>query len=1768
MSFLLWKRVSQWFRSVYVVDVGTVKLVITGRAMKLTKEESQNLIAMDVQSLENIEDMVNLKQLDEPSILHNLRMRFSHDEIYTYIGDILISVNPFKKLPIYSPEVVDAFIKKGSREQGPHIFGVADKAFSALVNNRKDQSCIVSGESGAGKTEATKLFLNYLAEKSSSGNTKTKANSTALQQRILEANPLMEAFGNAKTVRNDNSSRFGKLIQVQLDNQRGQIVGGSITQYLLEKSRLVNQAVGERNYHIFYQLCEAASVDSKLKKKLNLDFAAQYYYLNQDETGKSMIVESINDLTEWENTLQAMNVIDIKQADRDSLMVLLAGILHLGNVEFEGNSDDSSKVTTPSFVESAAKLFQVDAQGLNDALIKRKLRESFKLHSVDQAVNARDAFSKAVYGLLFEWLIEQINISLKQNSVPGSKLSAISVLDIFGFESFKINSYEQLCINYCNEKLQGHFNEHIFKLEQELYKKEGINLDKIVFADNSYVLKLIEEKGGIFHLIDEQNKLPKGSDAGFLAKVKDMSADEKVQQIVFMPDVKELRKKENQVVFKVKHYAGVVGYTVTQFLEKNKDALLEDLYQLGLKSKSSFMNALFKRSKGAKENKKTIGSQFREQLAVLMKTLSATEPHYVRTIKPNSEKVSDTFTAPMVLDQMKYAGLMEVCRIRKLGYPIRKDFKEFVFLYTPLVKEKVTGHAALCKALEGANILVSGEYQIGKSKIFLRTEMSNALEAGRDKAIRSSAVNIQRVARGFVARRRFGKLKSVLKDVEAAVKARDAAKIEAALQKTGILPHSGQHLPAVKNAKQVLAKLHEEAKVLKLLQSSMGARDLNAINGAIKAAEKLGMKAKELDQAKKLVVTIEKEKKTLVDLEAAVKANDVGKVQTLLKTAEQLKLNENSVVQDAIAIVRHDEELKKVIAALEKANKAKDVAAITENMTKMANLGALDHPAVKKGQEIAKAVAKASQEKETEKKETEKKLKAAIEARDLGLLKDLKLKVIQLGITGATVDAANKVVKELQSREEKLSLLSSEMQTFEIKAKSYDGITQEDLARLSKFLEDVKKEGFKDTDEELVEAKAFEQQMKDQLKAQQQVSEALKSGDKGKLLKALEVIQRLGLETGEAKEVEAEIREIEEKEAEAKASQAEANRLKIRGQIKEGTAEELIEEKKKLMAKTTKEHATLVETASDGTKFHYSKFYRVREDQDFLEYVPAELRDSVIAEKFKAQRRIVPKSMLALNGDLNRMGLQVHKAVLCYCGDLSHPFPNTMASYLVTTGLENPDVVDEIYMHLCKHTTKNGRAVSEDRAWGLMCIMTASFPPSKEFAPFLVNHLVANRNRPLLIGNYARLCIVQLDGRIRLGPTRLLPTAPIVDGYSQRPPILAVLHQVGKKPDLLIPVAPHEDVDHVMEIACERAKVPEPDQFKFGCYVIDGKPKTTLSLKERLTFFYKKYNRSKLQHIDYFVSQWIGNEEALFLRLESKYGPEPTPQEIAKMNNQAEKGSLLTAPVSAVKKAAKRLGLVNQNQAVPSPDSSWPLPWWVFLGDVYLRMIKQGRVPIFTFKRKLYVKKEPVTEELAMQAADEFSEGTITIQDESNMIKIAAMKIMLYSNLKPPKTVEGLLEGDERITNIFPAKWLTEKTPAEYAPIVLKQLGLTAKDKKSLIEGIWNELTKSAAFGKVFFYLSSTESDEVFSAGVDPAGIHTFNEDRTEITFTYEYRWIKEFGASAAYFWMKYVPKQGGTGNAAYGKDGETIYLNTFQAWDLYSLVYDYTYNAKDLNLV
>ncbi|EXB96390.1 Myosin-2 heavy chain [Morus notabilis] len=684
---------------------------------KVLKVKTDRLVSANPDILDGVDDLMQLSYLNEPSVLYNLEYRYIRDMIYTKAGPVLVAINPFKKVPLYGNEYIESYKRKTI--ESPHVYAITDTAIREMIRDEVNQSIIISGESGAGKTETAKIAMQYLA---------ALGGGSGIEYEILKTNPILEAFGNAKTLRNDNSSRFSRVVQC---------------------------TEGERSYHIFYYLC--AGAPSTLKGKLNLRSASEYKYLSQSSCHS---IVGVDDAEQFRIVMEALDVVHVSKDDQESVFAMLAAVLWLGNISFNViDNENHVEVVEDEGLFTVAELIGCGVEELKVALSTRKMRvgndnivQKLKL---SQAIDTRDALAKSIYACLFEWLVEQINKSLAVGKRRTGR--SISILDIYGFESFDRNSFEQFCINYANERLQQHFNRHLFKLEQEEYIQDGIDWAKVEFEDNQDCLRLFEKKPlGLLSLLDEESTFPNGTDLTFANKLKQHLKSN------------SCFRGEREKAFTVSHYAGEVTYDTSGFLEKNRDLLHMDSIQLMsscschlpqkfaanmlAQSEKPVVGPLYK-SGGADSQKLSVATKFKGQLFQLMQRLENTTPHFIRCIKPNNLQSAGLYEQELVLQQLRCCGVLEVVRISRSGFPTRMSHQKFARRYGFLLSESVTSQDPLSVSvaiLHQFNILPE-MYQVGYTKLFFRTGQIGVLEDTRNRTLHG-VLRVQSCFRGHQAR--------------------------------------------------------------------------------------------------------------------------------------------------------------------------------------------------------------------------------------------------------------------------------------------------------------------------------------------------------------------------------------------------------------------------------------------------------------------------------------------------------------------------------------------------------------------------------------------------------------------------------------------------------------------------------------------------------------------------------------------------------------------------------------------------------------------------------------------------------------------------------------------------------------------------------------------------------------------------------------------------------------------------------------------------------
>uniref|UniRef100_A0A4W6EXE3 Myosin-9 n=1 Tax=Lates calcarifer TaxID=8187 RepID=A0A4W6EXE3_LATCA len=756
-------------------DECVVELADSGKKVKVNKDDIQK---MNPPKFSKVEDMAELTCLNEASVLHNLKERYYSGLIYTYSGLFCVVINPYKNLPIYSEEIVDMYKGKKRHEMPPHIYAITDTSYRSMMQDREDQSILCTGESGAGKTENTKKVIQYLAHVASSHKTKKDQVSPGeLEKQLLQANPILEAFGNAKTVKNDNSSRFGKFIRINFD-VNGYIVGANIETYLLEKSRAIRQAKDERTFHIFYYLLTGAG--DKLRSKQHMNFSLKITTTTVSSPTGNVTIPGQQDKDLFTETMEAMRIMSIPEEEQIGMLKVVASVLQLGNMSFKKERHtDQASMPDNTAAQKVCHLMGMNVTDFTRAILSPRIKVGRdyvqKAQTQEQAEFAVEALAKATYERMFRWLVMRINKALDKTKRQGA--SFIGILDIAGFEIFEVNcTRHQLCINYTNEKLQQLFNHTMFILEQEEYQREGIEWSFIDFGlDLQPCIDLIEKPAsppGILALLDEECWFPKATDKSFVEKV--------LQEQGTHPKFFKPKKLKDEADFCIIHYAGKVDYKADEWLMKNMDPLNDNVATLLNQSTDKFVSELWKdvdrivgldkvsgmsEMPGAFKTRKgmfrTVGQLYKEQLSKLMATLRNTNPNFVRCIIPNHEKKAGKLDPHLVLDQLRCNGVLEGIRICRQGFPNRIVFQEFRQRYeilTPnaIPKGFMDGKQAcvlMIKSLE----LDPNLYRIGQSKVFFRAGVLAHLEEERDMKITDIIISFQAWCRGYVARKAFAK---------------------------------------------------------------------------------------------------------------------------------------------------------------------------------------------------------------------------------------------------------------------------------------------------------------------------------------------------------------------------------------------------------------------------------------------------------------------------------------------------------------------------------------------------------------------------------------------------------------------------------------------------------------------------------------------------------------------------------------------------------------------------------------------------------------------------------------------------------------------------------------------------------------------------------------------------------------------------------------------------------------------------------------------------
>lgn len=1199
------------------LEKGMVKVTVKNGAQEIVREIDQKMLEnCNPPKFNKCNDMAELTHLNEPSVIYNLFLRYNDDMIYTYSGLFLVAINPYKKLPIYEQSDLKKFHETLEDESRlpPHIFAIAENTYRNLVDNKKDQSILVTGESGAGKTENTKKIIQYLSSIS------TSADHHDIHEKILRANPILESFGNAKTIKNNNSSRFGKFIKIFFD-QKGLISGATIDYYLLEKSRVLHQLKDERNYHAFYQLLKGLD-KKKLKEKFNLTpDIKDYKYLSVS----SGTVPQVDDAKEFKLLCEAFAVMEFSELEIESIFTCMAVILHLGNVDFMSWKSEQANFSKSSRIDLIAKMLGVKEEDLSKNLLRPKVKAGRefvqKLQKAAEVKHTIDAFAKHLYERVFQLIITRINKSLLTEETSGENF--IGVLDIAGFEIFETNSFEQLCINYTNEKLQQFFNHHSFILEQSEYLREDIQWEFIDFGlDLQPTIDLIEAKRpmGVLEILNEQCIMPKASEETF---------NEKLLSTWGNGDSKKFRPNKVRSGFIIDHYAGPVEYNIESWIQKNTDPVSNNIISLLPSSSNAFISELFAEDEhlvsalGKTPKLKMVSQKHKEQLSFLMLQLESTEPHFVRCILPNLSKRPNKFDKELVLHQLRCNGVLEGIRIARAGYPNKMTFEEFFSRYSILnpsdvvfTKNMKSNSEIILKHIE----LDTEVYKIGITKIFFKNGILGNLEELRDAGLRNAFTLFQSMARGQLARTRIEKKIAEIRASQ--VIARNMDRLDNLVNK-------GES-PWLKLFLGLKPMLEESVKVL---DSNEMNESLKKINGKLKETEndRAALKS-ENESLKERLTSLEDE---------IIKSNTViSEKSEKLRTLEKDQSSRSTKLAE---ITRQLSEIKAVNATLGK-DKADLTSRLKDSETKLSKV---DQEVKDLTTEIAEhKLTTEKLHKEMKDLQTQKELHEKAKSRISDLEKDTashrasvsgfnasKITIEKLELQLTTFEKISEELKQakrdLSAQDKKSQDLQKRLQESQEEADKYKS-GHDDLSSQITNLAAQKSDLESKSRSLEVELELLKQDMKRQLENSSNETSLELKRLKDQLARAEEKITYLEGELRDKRSNLSELskrhKDLEQKQELLSLQQREAESLQaVLAEEKSRNSELLVklDESKAKLTQQLKENTSLLKSIEIAK--HESQ-YLVRAKSDYLDQV-MKLKDEVIAlqEKLQDKENVPPQ---------------------------------------------------------------------------------------------------------------------------------------------------------------------------------------------------------------------------------------------------------------------------------------------------------------------------------------------------------------------------------------------------------------------------------------------------------------------------------------------------------------------------------------------------------------
>ena len=1339
----------------------------------------------------------------------------------------------------------------------PHIYRIADAAYTALRSTWSDQSIIVSGESGAGKTESTKLVLEFLmvmSERSghSGGLNRSRSSSRAgsaatspaggklsspppasmlgsepcmqtLEDQCLYAQTLLEAFGNAKTLRNDNSSRFGKWFEVYF-SRSGAIVGANIVTYLLEKSRVVMVDDGERNYHVFYRLLAACKQREHLRKAifgatatLEDDGGAaccddrRYRYLNQSATNTAtgeMPVEDFDKLTE------AMQVFEIDEERREGIFRTVAGVLLLGNVDFRaksvvsagaGSTADGCEVVDANALHSAAMALRIESEKLESALTTRRLSvggaSSSDFVSIPytpaEACGARDALAKAVYAGLFRWICNAMNaVLVGVGNVAGDTGAShdarrtIGILDIFGFEDLHVNSFEQLCINYCNERLHGHYNEECFRVEQAVYAEEGVNIDAIPFVDNADAIALFEDKRtGLMAMMDTEIYTPGGSNQGFLDKCCTQHGS---HSSFSRPSV-----KEDANSFKVHHYAGSVSYSTADLLEKCRDFLHADLERCATESGDDFTATIVRERHGANQQQQgkagggggsavssrrgstgrqaTLGVQFMNSLGRLMRRLMSTQPHFVKCIKPNGTRSPSTFVETDVLAQLRYSGLLSLCKLRQIGFPARMTQLEFVRRFG-VVAGKDASFASgdvhvLINILTAQGVLKEGGWLVGHTRVLMKQVQNDAIEDALRRTQEASVVVIQAAARRWSARRRYldllrglSELKRALRDLTSCGGSephenvlRKMESVERAVDCVGsseLVLGRSVRVPSLEEAERVLARAREEQAAVEMLMSAINARDATGLTHAVAYASRIGLDGhQQLTAAQALLTRLAEEEEVVIMVrEAMLNRDDVKLAKALaMPAAAELLKDRNGAIYEEVnegrQMLQRLQAERQLTADYEAAARSGDTKRLEVICGEMKAFG-MSQPVTT----VIPEGASITVNDEEVQRAADERLQEAIFTGDARQVHDCMNAAIHAGLQDSEgVAIAREMLSASQEHVRLMTQMGSVANVIQVKLRSVLGVEAQELHDLEVILDSL----------EGIEAELSREET-------EAVERGVKALNDGKKASRTMAEMRACLEREAVRKAESK-RESIDGEKSTSESSGESAHAAIAKDFKSlghavATARELgmkcllLADAEILLSRLQQRNEHIAALESGGSsmsqivriaiapRWRIDRFKQLRSPGSFARPVLFN-KKRVMDSMLTFSREALPNSLTQLPSAKVKSAIACHKGLLGFSGTKKTTFPASFGHHILSRALNDVDLRNEVFLQIVKQMKGNPDPRSIQRCWILMALCVDAFGPTAEFELYLINFLISSQ-RDERFGRYCTYCLEKLESEL------------------------------------------------------------------------------------------------------------------------------------------------------------------------------------------------------------------------------------------------------------------------------------------------------------------------------------------------------------------------------------------------------------------------------------